>query len=75
MALYLHREDDTQSLTRNAVWVSRTEAMEREQERLNAHYVLMEAIFDAEDTGHMGLFGGALKKVIRIIPWPPQTPP
>jgi hypothetical protein len=72
-ALYLHREDDTQGLTRNAVWVDRTEAIEREQEKLNAHYVLIEATFDAEDTGHMGLFGGALKKVIRIIPWPPKT--
>jgi hypothetical protein len=72
-ALYLHREDDTQGLTRNALWVDRTEAIEREQEKLNAHYVLIEATFDAEDTGHMGLFGGALKKVIRIIPWPPKT--
>jgi hypothetical protein len=70
-ALYLHREDDTQGLTRNALWVDRTEAMEREQEKLNAHYVLIEATFDAEDTGHMGLFGGALKKVTRVIPWPP----
>jgi hypothetical protein len=70
-ALYLHREDDAQGLTRNAVWVDRTEAMEREQAKLNAHYVLVEGMFDAEDTGHMGLFGGALKKVTRIIPWPP----
>ena len=73
-ALYLHREDDTQGLTRNALWVDRTDAMEREQEKLNAHYVLIEATFDAEDTGHMGLFGGALKKVTRIIPWPPAAP-
>jgi hypothetical protein len=36
-ALYLHREDDTQGVTRNVVWVDRTEAMEREQEKLNAH--------------------------------------
>ena len=72
-ALYLHREDDTQGLTRNALWVDRTEAMEREQEKLNAHYVLIEATFDAEDTGHMGLFGGALKKVTRTIPWPPAA--
>jgi hypothetical protein len=72
-ALYLHREDDTQGLTRNALWVDRTEAMEREQAKLNAHYVLIEATFDAEDTGHMGLFGGALKKVTRIIPWPPPA--
>ena len=70
-ALYLHREDDTQGLTRNALWVDRTEAMEREQEKLNAHYMLIEATFDAEDTGHMGLFGGALKKVTCVIPWPP----
>jgi hypothetical protein len=73
-ALYLHREDDTQDLTRNAMCVDRTEGMEREQEKLNAHYVLIEATFDAEDMGHMGLFGSALEKVKRIIPWPSAAP-
>jgi hypothetical protein len=72
-ALYLHREDNDQGLTRNGVWIHRTEAMDRDEKKLNKHYVLVEATFDGEQHGHMGAFGGALKDVTRIIPWPPVT--
>jgi len=74
-ALYFHREDDVQGLTRNGIWVDRTDAMEHDANKLNSHYVLIEGVFDAEDHGHMGLFRGAIKKITRIIPWPPQTQP
>jgi hypothetical protein len=72
-ALYLHREDYTQGLTRNGVWVDRTEIVERAAKKLNMHYVLIEARFDAKNHGHMGLWGGALRETTRIIPWPPKT--
>ena len=48
-ALYFHREDDVQGLTRNGIWVDRTDAMERDANKLNSHYVLIEGVFDAED--------------------------
>jgi hypothetical protein len=71
-SLYLHREDLVQSLVRNGVWVHRTEAMERDRKKLNRHYVLIEGIFDAQDHGHMGLSGGAIKGITRVETWPPE---
>lgn len=70
-SLYLHREDLVQGLVRNGVWVNRTEAMERDRKKLSRHYVLIEGVFDSQDHGHMGLFGGALKNITRIETWPP----
>jgi hypothetical protein len=69
-ALYLHREDLVQSLD-NCVWVHRTDVMERDRKQLNRHYVVIEGIFDAQDHGHMGMFGGAIKDITRIETWPP----
>lgn len=71
-SLYLHREDLVQGLTRNGVWVHRTEAIERDGKKLNRHYVLIEGVFDAQDHGHMGLWGGAIKNITRIETWPPK---
>jgi hypothetical protein len=70
-SLYLHREDFVQGLVRNGIWVVRTEAMERDEKKLNSHYVLIEGIFDAQHHGHMDMFGGALKNVTRVETWPP----
>jgi hypothetical protein len=70
-SLYLHREDVLQNLVRNGVWVDRTEAMTRDEKKLNGHYVLIEAVFDAQSHGHMGLFGGTLRNITRIETWPP----
>jgi len=72
-ALYLHREDLVQGLD-NCVWVHRTDVMERDQKKLNRHYVVIEGIFDAQDHGHMGMFGGAIKDITRIENWPPAPP-
>ena len=69
-ALYLHREDLVQSLD-NCVWVHRTDVMERDRKKLNRHYVMIEGNFDAQDHGHMGMFGGAIKDITRIETWPP----
>jgi hypothetical protein len=69
-ALYLHREDLVQGLD-NCVWVHRTDVMERDRKKLNRHYVVIEGIFDAQDHGHMGMFGGAIKDITRIETWPP----
>ena len=71
-AVYLHREDLVQGLSRNALWVDRTEAMERDEKKLSGHYVLIEGIFDAQGHGHMGLFSGVIKDITRVETWPPK---
>ena len=77
-ALYFHKEDYEQGLTRNALFVYMPEGSEPRPkdvpgntESINSHYVLMEGIFHGDVHGHMGLFGGGIKQITRIIPWPP----
>ena len=64
--LYVHREDFVHAISKNAVWLGVAE----EKKGLSDQYVLVEAIFDARDTGHMGMFAGALRDVTRIERWP-----
>jgi len=65
-AVYLHREDFDHALTQNALWV---DVPEKCDEGLSRKYVLLEGTFDAGDHGHMGLFGGAIRKITRMSPW------
>jgi hypothetical protein len=63
-ALYLHKEDYTNALTKNSVWVDVPET--GEYLSLNMHYVLVEGVFNAKSHGHLGLFGGTLEKISRV---------
>lgn len=65
-ALYLHREDYANGLTKNGVWVDMLETPEHM--KLNMHYVLIEGVFNAKDRGHLGLWSGAIEKINRSIP-------
>ena len=65
-AIYLRREDFDHSLTQNALWV---DVPEKRDETLSRKYVLLEGTFDASDHGHMGLFGGAIRKITRMSAW------
>jgi len=66
-ALYLHKEDYANGLTKNAVWVDMPQ--DTQHTKLNMHYVLIEGVFDAKDLGHMGLFSGSIGKISRAIAW------
>ena len=63
--IYLHREDYEQGLAKNGLWVHRSSAEH------DLSYVLIEGRFDAEMTGHLGLWSGSIDDVTRMIPWPP----
>ena len=65
-AVYLHREDFDHGLTQNALWV---QVPEKPDASLSLNYVLIEGTFDAGDHGHMGLFGGAIRKITRMSVW------
>ena len=69
-ALYLHREDWEQMLTRNALWLDvRAEIWERKFE-LTERYVQVRGVFQSDFRGHMDLFGGAITQIqdIRTTP-------
>ena len=70
-ALYFHQEDYLAHISKNGLWVNLNSSgkVAREAARFNKKYVVIEAVFDGNDTGHMGLFGGGLKDIIRIYLW------
>jgi hypothetical protein len=65
-AIYLHREDWKNNLSRNAVWLRPDERPLSEYER---KYVSVAADFVATDHGHLGLYGGALANIESIVVW------
>lgn len=71
-AVYLHEEDYTRAIMRNALWldVSPSGAAPRSQ----PGYAVVEARFEPDRHGHMGLFAGALAEVSRTSPWPGRQP-
>jgi len=69
-AIYLHKEDCDKGLTRNGFWVSFSDKLDKgEIQKLNKSYVLIEGTFDMNSRGHMGLFGGEIKNITRIVKW------
>jgi len=69
-AIYLHKEDRDKGLTRNGFWVSFSDKLDKNEiQKLNHSYVLIEGTFDMNSRGHMGLFGGEIKSITRIVKW------
>src|SRR5882762_70162 len=68
-SIYLHREDFEKGIPRNGL---RVDIPEKHDPKLSMHYVLIEGTFDANDHGHMGMFGGAIRKISRMTAWPPK---
>ena len=67
--LYLHKEDYDHSILGNMIWVNITSGMQKDLKEINDKYVIIRGVFDANDSGHMGLFSGTLKKVTRCEFW------
>jgi hypothetical protein len=70
-ALFLSKEHFRHRIYKNAVWFSpdyaRLGVEPKELAKLNGRYVLVEGRFDAQDTGHMGLFSGAIQDASRVL--------
>lgn len=67
-AIYLHKEDKINSLTKNAIQISVSEEMYKRREELSGYYVLIEGVFSSDDKGHMELYSGVLQSIQRISP-------
>lgn len=70
-AVYLHREDYQNGLTKNGLWAN--VSLAPEQMKFDQQYVLIEGIFDAHNKGHLGLWSGAIKDLKRVDLWPPAA--
>lgn len=68
-AIYLHQEDFSQGLTKNALWLDMT----RPDGGASGFegYAVVEGTFDSTKHGHMGLFSGAIEQVTRLDRWRP----
>ncbi|MBD2757895.1 hypothetical protein [Spirosoma validum] len=70
-AIYLHKEDFTHSLIKNAFWVDFSEKIKKEKKMsdYSKKYVIIIGLFDMNSKGHMSLFSGELKNIIRLDHW------
>lgn len=71
-AIYLHKEDKVNSLTKNAIQLSLPEGAVKDKKQLSGYYVLVEGVFDSNDAGHMGLYSGTLRSIQRTSAMHPQ---
>lgn len=72
-ALYLHKEDFEQRISKNSVWVSLDAKSQDDAAKLNMQYVMLVGTFDARNKGHMSLHSGALLHIGQISAWPPPA--
>src|SRR5262249_56553340 len=72
-ALYLHQEDFERGISKNAVWLRVGWPVPEKYRPLSDEYVLVEAVFDAEDHGHLGRVSGPLTDIRRLERWPSRT--
>ena len=68
-ALYLHETDFCHSIFANAIWVGVGWPPDDKYVARSDSYVLLEGVFDARSKGHMSMFGGSVRNVIRLNGW------
>jgi hypothetical protein len=68
-AIYLHREDFDRLLTRNALWLSITPDIDKQADKYNDRYVLVEGTFNAENKGHFERCSGSIENIKRLDAW------
>jgi hypothetical protein len=72
-ALYLHREDFEQMIPINGIWLSVGWPVPERLRALNDKYVIVEALFTAQEKGHLSAFAGELKDIRRMAANPSRA--
>ncbi len=70
-AIYLHKEDYENGLTRNGFWVDFSKDIQSKKtlKDYSKRYVIIVGTFDMKELGHMSLFGGGFKNISRLDIW------
>lgn len=68
-AIYLHRDDYLQGITKNGLWLDVELPSKKSAARPNNRYVIVEGVFSMKDQGHLGLWSGSIQRVTRMAPW------
>jgi hypothetical protein len=70
-AIYIHKQDYENGLTKNGLWVNFSEEVPKVQiSDANGKYVMLRGTFDMERTGHFGLWSGTINKIVSVTPLP-----
>jgi len=69
--VYLSRDDWKYGVTKNGLWISLGEQATPDEiaRKFNGKYVIIEGTFDMGNTGHMGLYSGAIIEITRYELW------
>jgi hypothetical protein len=65
--IYVSKADFDNDVVKNGLWVTLDENQKEQAKDANDGYVLIEARFDGNNYGHMGLWSGALWDVTRVM--------
>lgn len=68
-AIYLHREDYLNGITKNGLWLDVEPPSKKSATRVSDRYVIVEGVFSMKDRGHLGLWSGTIQKITRMDPW------
>lgn len=68
-AIYLHQDDYKHVITKNGLWLDASGDIVQKREEFDQKYVLLEGVFNAKNTGHMGLWSGSIQKISRCKVW------
>jgi len=72
-ALYVSQLDYENAVPRNGLWIDPPDGFQSfdgaSKAQPNTQYVLVEATFNAEKRGHMGMWSGTLEHVSRLQAW------
>lgn len=72
-AICLSKDDIAYRISRNCLWINidpeTIRATQEKLEEFNGKYVLIEGVFNAENTGHMGMNSGGIENINRYDLW------
>lgn len=67
--LYTYREDWTQNLMSNGIWLDVDSKKYQQTLKLNNNYVVIEGTFTTKLKGHLGMYAGAITNIVRVNRW------
>lgn len=68
MALMLSEDDANYGVLRNGIWLGLNQEQVRQYREYTGRWLLVEGVFNPDNTGHFGGWSGALEEITRLEP-------
>lgn len=65
-AIYLHQDDYRYGIFRNGLWLTVSKSNLIDCKGCHERYAIIEGTFDAQNTGHFGVYNGGIKDIQRL---------